>query len=70
MKVGDRGRVVSFSVGYKLYRRRLLALGVTPGTEFTVTNVSPLGDPMAIEVRGFVLALRADEAKVLQVEKL
>ena len=45
-------------------------MGLTPGTEFTVTRVAPLGDPVEILVRGFKLSLRKDEAAALVVEEL
>lgn len=70
LQVGDRGRVVGFYDGCSLYRSHLLALGLTPGVNFLVKNISPLGDPLAIEVRGCILALRADEARILHIEKL
>ncbi len=52
------------------YKKKLLAMGLTPGTEFKVTRVAPLGDPVEILVRGFKLSLRKDEAAVLAVEAL
>ncbi|MEC5029129.1 MAG: FeoA family protein [Oscillatoria sp. PMC 1051.18] len=54
----------------KAYKKKLLAMGLTPGTEFTVTRVAPLGDPVEILVRGFKLSLRKDEAAALVVEAL
>jgi ferrous iron transport protein A len=69
MNVGDRGRVAGFAAGSKSYRRKLLAMGLTPGTEFTVSRYAPLGDPVEIRVRGFSLSLRKDEAAALLVEE-
>ncbi|NOS73271.1 MAG: ferrous iron transport protein A, partial [Methyloglobulus sp.] len=48
----------------------LLAMGLTPGTEFSITRFAPMGDPVEIKLRGFALTLRKDEASVLQIEKL
>ena len=45
-------------------------LGMTPGPEFTVKRVAPLGDPVEIMLRGFRLSLRCQEAEGLLVEKL
>ena len=46
-------------------RRRLLDLGLLPGTEVTVTGAAPLGDPMELALRGSLLTLRrADGAPV------
>jgi len=69
LSVGDSGRVVGFGEGSKTYRRKLLSLGLTPGTELTVTRCAPMGDPVEIRVRGFSLSLRKDEAASLLVEK-
>jgi ferrous iron transport protein A len=67
--VGDRGKVIGYAEGDRNYRRKLLAMGLTPGTEFHITRYAPLGDPIAIQVRGFALSLRKDEAAALRVEK-
>ncbi|MFP4207302.1 MAG: ferrous iron transport protein A [Wenzhouxiangella sp.] len=69
LAVGDTGRVTGFGEGARSYRRKLLALGLTPGTELTVTRYAPMGDPVEIKVRGFSLSLRKDEAASLLVEK-
>lgn len=66
---GEVGRVVGFEVGQRAYRRKLLSMGLTPGVEFEILRVAPLGDPVAIRVRGFDLSLRLDEAQVLLVER-
>ncbi|WP_255987764.1 FeoA family protein [Chitinolyticbacter albus] len=68
MKSGERGTVLAFGPGYKAYRQRLLAMGVMPGTGFTVVRVAPLGDPYEITVRGYTLSLRKHEAAMLLVE--
>lgn len=70
MVVGDRGRVVSIARGSPAYRERLLAMGLTPGTEFTITRLAPLGDPIEIRVRGFAMTLRKREAELLRVERV
>ena len=68
MAVGTRGRVVGFEKGQRAYRQKLLAMGLTPGSEFVVTRHAPLGDPVEIQVRGFALSLRKAEAETLVVE--
>ncbi len=67
---GSKGRVVSFNPGLPEYRRRLLALGVLPGTQFDVTRIAPLGDPIEIKVRGSYISVRKEEIKILNVEKI
>ncbi len=66
---GESGRVLGFDKGSRVYRQKLLAMGLTPGTEFTVVRYAPLGDPVEIRVRGFALSLRKDEADALLVER-
>jgi len=48
--------------------RRLLELGLTPGTVFRVVRVAPLGDPIEIALRGYRLCLRRAEAASFVLE--
>jgi ferrous iron transport protein A len=59
---GDRVKLADFGQTDSLYRRKLLSLGLTPGTELAVKRVAPLGCPVQVELRGTLLALRKDEA--------
>jgi len=69
MQIGENARVAGFSDSSgNNYRKKLMAMGLTPGTEFAVTRKAPMGDPVEIKVRGFSLSLRKDEAKSLLVE--
>jgi ferrous iron transport protein A len=68
--IGDLAKIVGFEPTGKPYRKKLLAMGLTPGTEFSVIRFAPMGDPVEIKLRGFALTLRKDEASVLKVEKL
>lgn len=69
MKPGEKARVAGFKKGDRGYRQRLMAMGLTPGVEFQVTRVAPLGDPIEIAVRGFAMSLRKDEAELLTLEQ-
>ncbi|AWM81204.1 ferrous iron transport protein A [Gammaproteobacteria bacterium ESL0073] len=69
LKVGCKAKIVSFAKGNKVYRQKLLTMGLTPGTEFTLTRLAPMGDPVEINVRGFALSLRKDEAAMLIIEE-
>jgi len=70
LAVGNIGKVVGFDQSGKAYRKRLLAMGLTPGIVFSITRFAPMGDPVEIKLRGFSLTLRKDEAAVVLVEKL
>ena len=48
-------------------RRRIMDMGITRGTEITVRKVAPLGDPIEVNVRGYELSLRRDDAEMIEV---
>jgi ferrous iron transport protein A len=68
LKIGQTARVKAIKKGENVYRQRLIAMGILPGTTFTVSRVAPFGDPVEIEVRGFALSLRKDEAEIIEIE--
>ena len=68
MKQNDQAQVVSFNKGARLLRDRLIAMGLTRGTRFTLKKIAPFGDPVKIELRGFALSLRKEEADAIEVE--
>jgi ferrous iron transport protein A len=70
MKIGSKARILEIKPGDKVYRQRLIAMGLLPGTEFCVSRIAPLGDPIEITVRGFALSLRKHEADILRLEVL
>ena len=53
--------------GARPFRRRLMELGLLPGTRVTVLNKAPFGDPLEIEARGCRLSIRRHEAALLAV---
>lgn len=67
---GSAGEVMGFAGTDRGYRDRLLAMGLTRGTRFTVVRVAPLGDPVELSVRGFALSLRKAEADALRVRRV
>ena len=69
MKVGDKGVILELSTGESAYRQKLLRMGLTRNTAFTVLRKAPLGGPIEIEVRGSHVVLRSDEADVLEVDR-
>lgn len=64
------GQVARISAvgGSGSFRRRLLELGLLPGTEVLRTGQAPLGDPLSFRVRGAVLCLRRQEARTITVQ--
>ena len=57
------------SIADSSIRLKLMEMGLLPGREITVLFRAPLGDPMAIDVDGYILSLRLDEALMIQVEE-
>jgi ferrous iron transport protein A len=64
------GRAVTVHAvdGPRAFRRRLLEMGLVPGTAVRVVTVAPLGDPLRIEVRGGQWSIRRAEAAQIQVQ--
>ena len=54
--------------GERAFRRRLMELGLVPGTRVTVHKVAPLGDPLELRTRGCTLSIRRAEARAVDVE--
>jgi len=48
-------------------RRRLLDLGLIPGTQIIAKRRSPSGDPTAYLIRGTLIALRSEETNLIKV---
>jgi len=48
-------------------RKRLMDMGIVPGTEVTMLRRAPLGDPLELMVKGYYLSLRASEAELVKV---
>jgi len=59
--IGSTTQVVDIS-GEDSTSLRLLEMGLTPGVEVTVVSTAPLGDPVELELRGYRLSIRRNEA--------
>lgn len=51
-------------------KRRLIEMGITPGTRITVLKRAPLGDPIEILLRGYSLTIRGTDAEQIQVSEV
>lgn len=60
--------VVSRVRGARAVVRRLLEVGLVPGTTVTLRRVAPLGDPIELKVRNFALSIRRSEALGIDIE--
>lgn len=66
---GKTYRVKGFAAGTnRQYQHKLLSMGFTPDALFTAVRVAPLGDPIEIKIRDFLLSLRREELNCLHIE--
>ena len=67
LKVGSSA-IISAVGGNGALRCRLLDMGLITHTRVTLQKVAPMGDPIEIQVRGYELTLRVEEARKIEVE--
>ena len=60
--------VVTKIRGDGAYKRRIMDMGITKGSELYIRKVAPLGDPVEITVRGYELSVRKDDAQCVEVK--
>jgi len=71
LDLGQEARVTGLSALCRgVERRRLLDLGVVPGTVVSAELRSPGGDPTAYRIRGAMIALRRVQADLVHVQRL
>lgn len=61
--------IVQKLIGQGEIKRRLMDMGIIPGTEIQIQKVAPLGDPVEIKFKGYNLSLRWNEAENILVEE-
>lgn len=66
IKPGSRATVVKLH-GQGAVKRRIMDMGVTKGVEVYVRKFAPLGDPIEINVRGYELSIRKEDAANIEV---
>ena len=69
LKIGQDALIQAVGGAGEL-RHHLLDMGLTPGTEVTLRKVAPMGDPIEVELRGYELTLRLDDAAKITVENV
>ena len=69
LKIGQDA-VINTVGGSGALRRHLLDMGLTPGTEVTLRKVAPMGDPIELELRGYELTLRLDDARQIDIQDI
>ncbi len=67
LKPGSECIIKKLSIGDKL-GQRLMDMGIFPGLALKVIRNAPLEDPMQVEIDGYSISLRHDEARFVEVE--
>jgi len=69
LRIGKSG-IVSAVGGERILRKRLLEMGITPRTTVTVKKAAPMGDPIELLLRGYVLSLRLSDAEKITISEV
>ncbi len=69
LKPGQAG-IISAVGGEGPLRLRLLDMGIIPGTRVQVQKIAPMGDPIQIQLRGYELTLRLEDASRIQLQEV
>ena len=70
LKNGQCGIVERIDIPEKKIKRRLVEMGITPGTKVIISKRAPLGDPIEILLRGYSLTIRGTDAEQIQVTEV
>ena len=66
-KVGETVTVVKLH-GEGAVKHRIMDMGITKGVQVYVRKVAPLGDPVEVNVRGYELSIRKNDAEMIEVQ--
>ena len=69
LNIGQSARIVNVG-GEGALRQHFLDMGVIPGVTVTLKKAAPLGDPLQLELYGYALTLRKDDAGKIRVAPL
>ena len=69
LKIGQSG-VIAQVGGEGALRLRFLDMGLIPGTNVTLEKVAPMGDPIQIQVRGYELTIRREDAQKITLKEV
>lgn len=66
LKIGQTATIMEFTDDF--LSRKFMEMGCMPGEKIKLTNIAPLGDPVAFEVSGYTLSMRKQEAATILVK--
>ncbi len=64
------GGIITAVGGEGALRHRLLDMGLTPKTRVKVRKVAPMGDPIELYLRGYVLTIRREDAAKIELKEV
>ena len=66
LNVGQMARVTNIAINNPALRRRIMDLGITKNVVLKIVKEAPLGDPVQIELRGYMLSIRKEVLKYIE----
>ena len=69
LQIGQQG-VICHVGGEGALLLRFLYMGLIPGTAVRLQKVAPMGDPIQIQVRGYELTIRREDARMIGIEEV
>ena len=69
LAIGEAAVVLTVG-GEGALRCRLLDMGLIPGTKLSIKKRAPMGDPIELHLRGYLLTIRLEDAQKIEVESL
>ena len=67
LKVGQECQVIKIQITNKERKRHLLDMGITKGTHLKIKRIAPMGDPVSIELRDYILSVSKKDLKQIYV---
>lgn len=67
LRPGEKARIIKV-LAKGTVRRRLMDMGLVPGSEIEVIRTAPLGDPIEFRIKGYSLSIRKQEAVNIVVD--
>ena len=68
LQIGQCGTVTEVG-GEGALRLRFLDMGLIPGTKVCLQKVAPMGDPIQIQLRGYELTIRREDAGLIGIQE-
>ena len=70
LKIGQKAKVLSIDILDKKRKRHLLDMGLTRGVILKIKRIAPMGDPVSIELRGYILSISKKDLEKIVVKTI